>query len=116
MLEIRSEFDGETATLTLTGEADIRQARALRDALLACAARAKRLRLACEGVTACDISFLQILESAHRYFQREHRTLECVNHRLSAAVRQAVERSGFFRRAQCPGSTTACPFHQPSAA
>jgi anti-anti-sigma regulatory factor len=116
MLEIQTTLDGESATLRLSGEATVREARKIREAILSAAGQAKVLCIDSEGVTECDLSFLQILEATHRLFVREGRTLCCVNQRVSAQVRRVIERSGYFRRAQCAGSSADCPFYQATAA
>lgn len=116
MLEIETTRDGENATLRLTGEATVGEARKIREAILGAAGESKMLRIDSEGVTECDLSFLQILEATHRLFVRDGRVLSCANQRVSAPVRRVVERSGYFRRSQCPGSNGACPFHQATAA
>lgn len=116
MLEIETTRDGENATLRLIGEATIGEARKIREAILGAAGQAQVLCIDSEGVTECDLSFLQILEATHRLLSRERRALCCVNQRVSAAVRRVIERSGYFRRSQCPGSNGACPFHQATAA
>lgn len=116
MLEIETTVDGESTTMHLRGEATVCQARKLREAILSSAGLAKILTIDSDGVTECDLSFLQILEATHRLFLREGRALVCVNQRVSAQVRQVIARSGYFRRAHCDASNTKCPFHQAMSA
>jgi anti-anti-sigma regulatory factor len=96
----RSAEQKERKTLVLDGECTLDRAVELKSAMLEALGDGGHLALDLEQVTAVDLSFLQILCSAHQT------TLNCGQRfilcpRPSTAFIEAAEGAGFFRSMGC---------------
>lgn len=86
--------------LALSGALTVEHAEEARQALLAALEQAKLLTLDCTGVTAIDLSGLQLLCSAHRTASLGQRQLHLASP-LPQPLRQACCAAGFTRLQQC---------------
>ncbi len=86
--------------MRLSGELNIHHAGRLREALREAFATGEALSLDLEGVTEVDIACLQVLCTAHRTFRASNRVLQTIG-RSATAFEQAVDDSGYRRKAGC---------------
>ena len=85
----------EYVELALAGEQTIQRIAELKKQLLAALKEQDRMAINLQDVTRADLTFLQLLCSAHRTAQRSGKRLSVAN--LSAAVVTAVTDAGFVR-------------------
>jgi len=93
-------YEGKRDVLTFTGELTIRQAEELRAVLTRALAGAETVSMDFVGVTAADLSFLELLCSAHRSAMRLNKRLT-FGSALPECIGQTVAKAGFARRTCC---------------
>ena len=93
-------YEGKRDVLTFTGELTIRRAEELRTVLTGALAGAETVSLDFVGVTAADLSFLELLCAAHRSAMRLNKRLTFVS-ALPESIGQTVAKAGFARRTCC---------------
>lgn len=94
------EQTGKKGVLKLSGELTIQHAEELRTALIKAIISMDDLAIDCSGASRVDLSFLQLLCSAHRTFTRLNKRValtECRPEVLQIAVKEA----GFVRSRGC---------------
>ena len=93
MSELRQE-DGK-GILVLSGEFTVAEAGALKESLLAAVAACPDLSVDLSGVERADLTFLQLLRSAHLSLSRQGKGLECVG-AVPPAVVGVADEAGFL--------------------
>ncbi|MFP5212829.1 MAG: lipid asymmetry maintenance protein MlaB [Acidobacteriota bacterium] len=94
---------GETVVLRLEGDCTVEHARALHSALADGLIRGERVVLNLEGVTAVDVSCLQLICSAHRTAIASEKQLSFDEVRPEIFMKTARE-AGFCRAVGCLGN------------
>jgi anti-anti-sigma regulatory factor len=96
----------KTEILKFSGDLTIENVLELRNNLLNSLDKAEQLLLTFENVTATDLSFIQLLCSAHRTAVRSEKNLKLDNHRPDV-LKAAVRETGFIREKGCVLDTQA---------
>jgi anti-anti-sigma regulatory factor len=99
-MELKSEESIENNAVKFKGDLTIEHAAELQAFLLESLNQRDRLHLVFENVTEVDISFLQLLCSAHRTAVKTNKTLILDGHRPEP-LRLAVVDGGFVRQEGC---------------
>lgn len=86
--------------LTLEGAVTVNRAADLRDALLKSLAQGDNIEVDCEQVTEVDLTFLQLMCSAHRSARAAKKVLTIVD-REKSAIGDTVVRAGFNYQKSC---------------
>lgn len=94
MIDYSLDEHGATAVLKLTGPATVQQAQKIHAALLEIVGKAQHLTLNVSGVTGADLTFLQLMCSAHRRLQRSGGVITLAGP-VSEGLRQAIISAGF---------------------
>ncbi len=98
---------GETGTVILAGECTIQHAAELKDVFMKSQASAGSLLLNLEGVTGADVSFFQLLCSAHRSLVKSDRSLRLTGG-IPSLLKQAATDGGYGNEACCTGADGTC--------
>lgn len=99
-MNIDMESNENTVVLRIGGEAVIDTAGELKEALLKSLARADDILIDIEKVTAADLSFLQLLCSAHKSCLKSDKKMRLGGIRPSVYHR-IVKNAGYSRRRGC---------------
>ncbi len=92
--------EGRKAVLTFAGDLTVEHAEEIRTAFIEALAKTKVLSMVFTDVTAADLSFLELLCSAHRTALRLNKRLEFAGARPAAVIR-AMAAAGFERQSGC---------------
>ena len=108
MADIRRKQEGDRAIVTVSGDATVSSAAALKKELVAALQAASAVDVIVEGITAVDITFPQLLCSAHRTAAAWNKSLAVAGleqERMSTMLL----RTGFSRQTGCQENTrTSC--------
>lgn len=108
MADIQRKQEGDRAIVTVSGDATVSSAAALKKELVAALQAASAVDVVVENITAADITFLQLLCSAHRTAAARNKALTVTGlaqERMSAMLL----RTGFSRQTGCQENTrTSC--------
>ncbi len=99
-MDMKKKVASKTEVVTFSGDLTIENAQELQKILLAAMDNAAELLLTFENVTATDLTFVQLLCSAHRTAVRSDKIMKLASPRpevLMAAVRE----TGFIREKGC---------------
>ncbi len=108
MADIRKLQDGDRATIFVGGELTIASAGALKAAIAEALHAAASVDIVVENTTAIDVSFPQLLCSAHRTAAAWTKTLSVFG-MAQEQVASMLLRSGFSRQTGCQENTrTTC--------
>ena len=94
------ENDDACGRLVLEGELNLCRIRQLHEELRSSMENVRKLDVDISGVVEADLSFLQLLCSAHRTAVKTGKTLNLMND-IPEAVRQAMEANGYSRQNSC---------------
>jgi anti-anti-sigma regulatory factor len=94
------EVDGKTGRLSLEGSLTIARVGELKMALLEGCKKVDHVTVCLGQVSEVDLTFFQVLCSAHRLFDAENKTLSITNG-TEGEYWQMVERLGFKRMNAC---------------
>ena len=94
------EKDDERGRLVLAGELTLEHIRQLHEELRSSMENVRELDMDISGVVETDLSFLQLLCSAHRTAVKTGKTLNLIND-IPEVVRQAMEDNGYSGQSSC---------------
>ena len=100
MIDIKAEESDKNTTLTIGGELTVQNASALQGIFIRSLESSSNLTINLEGVTDIDLSFLQLLCSAHRTSTDLKKNLT-LSGACSEVFRDVVRSAGFLRRTGC---------------
>jgi ABC-type transporter Mla MlaB component len=92
--------DDEYGRLVLEGELTLQQVRPLHEELRSSMGNVRKLDVDISGVEEADLSFLQLLCSAHRTAVKTGKTLNLIED-IPEVVRQAMELNGYSGQNNC---------------
>ena len=100
MTFFREKDDDERGRLVLEGELTLEHVRQLHEELRSSMENVRKLDVDISGVVEADLSFLQLLCSAHRTAVKTGKTLNFVKD-IPESVRQVMENNGYSRQNSC---------------
>ena len=98
-MEYALNVSTDAVELVLDEDVTVESAQALHSALLDPQGAVSQLVVNMSGVENIDITFLQLICSAHRAAIKEGRNIKLAN--LSPAIRKVIETHGFIRHVGC---------------
>jgi ABC-type transporter Mla MlaB component len=107
MADIRRRQEGDRMIVTVGGDLTVSSAAALKAELVAALQAASAVEVVVESILGLDVSFPQLLCSAHRTAAARNKTLTVTGlaqERLNTMLLQ----SGFSRQTGCQENTRAC--------
>ena len=88
----------------MSGDLTLDNAVELKNAIIKSLENAEEIVLDLEGVTHIDLSCLQVLCASHKSTVSSNKSIE-LKSKLSAAVKQSIQETGYLHKNDCPSGT-----------